>query len=1316
MKQSRLIQKAKRFVAGVITLAMTVTMFPAASAVAEEPQEKYPYTLFAASEADGAITITGNACVNGNIATNGTAVVTGSAINVNGIITEQVNEKMINISAKLDELYFAGENVEDYAENYVSEDVNCNISNPTVVRGTMEVKGNVNLNAPVKVSENITLQTDSLNANNAVIYSENGDISISGNNVNFTGLLYAPEGEVKIQAQHVNLNSIIVIADTITLETGNANINYNQNMAEIVGVTSGEETTEPDKEPTVLYLLGKYNEENHSIDMEWYTNATEADVMVWTSEDNVTYEQEATVTGETAYQYVIAEEFETKYFKASVMDEQGEIVETVPFVVVKSENGYSLSALDSDGDGVADEYELLVGTDVNSPDTDGDTLTDYEELYISQTDATKFDSVTEGLSDAEADSDGDKLSNREEMEFATDVQDADTDNDTLTDYEEIEVYNTSPLKADTDGDTLKDGDELALGLDPLNSTTFGVPDAEYTVEQTISADSVALEEINTDENEYRLAVGVTASGYVEGNLTAKETGYAAAIQNEFMVGIASELSYANEDGIESVTLTFELDNEVIEDSLGLFQGVEELSGIKRFNVFKYFEELNMLLPIETVVDEENNRIYATTDELGTYCVMDMERWLASFEVPEEVYQDVPVMFSMRPAVSGNETADERIIIDCIGTPQDMELVDAATVDEAMVEEEALTDAPMMFALKRDVDKTPVDVVFLLQSSGQLENTFINQKTMIYELLADLGNEYGRGNVRFAVITYNLSGAEFLTSATGDIWFSSANALSQALYNLEYEYTSGYTDRGTALQKLQNEVEFKDNASKFIFQVMNGSTDVGNRYFDQISTCEKLGINYSELMPEGYIYLDPTYGQQVADAIASTNGMNVTYGSSSQLQIYKHIVAHAAPPQMEFDAIVPTGWKHIVLDGILDAENGVNSDTDELTDWEEVNTELISWDTDGTVILPTIQDCITKVDDAYARDGLKRYRESVCDREEPVPGMPTSDFLKYLDYVINSTNILPIHSDPTEADTDSDGLLDGTRVFFEGKVLLPADQEPFKYNGPEGVWLKQAEMVREGSIPTRYTSLPSFENELMNELAGEADLLVDILLNMEVVANEVIIDWFEEKFKDSAEGTAALVTGADFLDFIRDNHFMAYHSQVETWQKAFGYNEIYDRVFEYGSEMHMDKIPFIYDGEVYMIWMWKGDYWNLEGGAETGLYIYDRTVNGIDHYNVVDFNLPMTLSLYKRDGNKIENVFCWAPEEKQWWITGFNPDYTEPIPKDMITICSIDFTEKSEMWGSIVNDLSIYDNIMFDEEYHTVWIVWDQEKNYLSFTR
>lgn len=772
------------------------------------------------------------------------------------------------------------------------------------------------------------------------------------------------------------------------------------------------------QEALLLYVLGKYNAETHSIDMEWYTNAFEPEVTVWSSGDNVIFEQKATITEEVTYQYVIIEEFQTKYFKASVEDAQGNTEETVPFVVVKGENGYYVSLLDSDNDGVSDEYELFAETDVNNPDTDGDTLTDYEELYISNTDATKYASVIEGVSDAQADSDGDRLSNREEIEYATDVQNADTDDDALTDYEEVEVYNTDPLKADTDGDTLKDGDEIALGLDPLNPMTFGVPDAEYTVEQTISADSEVLEEINTDENDYCLSVDVIASGYVEGNLTAKETGYAAAIQNEFMVGIAAELSYTNEAGIESVTLTFELADEVINDSLDLFPEVEELSGIKRFNVFKYFEEFNMLLPIETIVDEANNRIYATADELGTYCVMDMERWLASFDVPEEVYLETPMVFSLRPEASVDETVNEEIVIDCVGTPQDMEFTDVTSNVEEFVAEGAIADIPMMFATKKTVDKTPLDVVFLLQSSGQLEDTFLSQKTMIYDLMVDLTAEYGRGNVRFAVITYNLSGAEFITSTEGDIWFATAYGLRQALNKLTYEYTSSYTDRGNAFQKLQNEVQFKENASKFIFQVMNGSTSVGNTYFDQINTCSKLGINYSELVPEGYYYVSSSYGQQVADAIASTNGINVTYGSGTQYEVFMHIYNNAVPPQLEFYAIVPTGWKHIVLDGVLDAENGVNSDMDTLSDWEEVNTERISWDTDGSVILPTVQDCIDFVEKTYAEEGLTRYKAS-----QQAPGMPTTVFEKYLNYVLNNSYILPLHSDPTEVDSDGDGLDD-----------------------------------------------------------------------------------------------------------------------------------------------------------------------------------------------------------------------------------------------------------------------------------------------------
>lgn len=44
----------------------------------------------------------------------------------------------------------------------------------------------------------------------------------------------------------------------------------------------------------------------------------------------------------------------------------------------------------------------------------------------------------------------------------------------------------------------------------------------------------------------------------------------------------------------------------------------------------------------------------------------------------------------------------------------------------------------------------------------------------------------------------------------------------------------------------------------------------------------------------------------------------------------------------------------------------------------------------------------------------------------------------------------------------------------------------------------------------------------------------------------------------------------------------------------------------------------------------------------------------DHYDAVDFELLMTLSLYNYySRNNIGHVFSWLPTTEQWWITGFN---------------------------------------------------------------
>jgi len=65
------------------------------------------------------------------------------------------------------------------------------------------------------------------------------------------------------------------------------------------------------------------------------------------------------------------------------------------------------------------------------------------------------------------DSDGDGLTDEEEMALGTDPNNTDTDGDGLFDYEEVKVYNTDPLNPDSDGDKYLDGEEVKNGYNPL---------------------------------------------------------------------------------------------------------------------------------------------------------------------------------------------------------------------------------------------------------------------------------------------------------------------------------------------------------------------------------------------------------------------------------------------------------------------------------------------------------------------------------------------------------------------------------------------------------------------------------------------------------------------------------------------------------------------------------------------------------------------------------------------------------------------------------------------------------------------------------
>ncbi|WP_123024978.1 hypothetical protein [Mycolicibacterium stellerae] len=148
---------------------------------------------------------------------------------------------------------------------------------------------------------------------------------------------------------------------------------------------------------------------------------------------------------------------------------------------------------DSDGDGTADVFENLIGTNPNDPnsyaiDVDKDGYPDFYELDKGSNpddpNSRPPDPVVDtpaagtGTGGQRPDTDGDGLFDDDEKNvYRTNPQVADTDGDGGSDGAEV-YESTNPLVADNqtredgDGDGLFDVDEVQLyGTDPANSDT-----------------------------------------------------------------------------------------------------------------------------------------------------------------------------------------------------------------------------------------------------------------------------------------------------------------------------------------------------------------------------------------------------------------------------------------------------------------------------------------------------------------------------------------------------------------------------------------------------------------------------------------------------------------------------------------------------------------------------------------------------------------------------------------------------------------------------------------------------------------------------
>lgn len=401
--------KHKRFISIVSALVLcAMPIMQPMTLEAETTNELYPYTLFAASEEEGAITTNAsNFCVNGSVATNGSILSNGN-FNVNGTKTENAGETMIYIQQKIENKYFSG-NVKEIEEDYILEETNININEATEVNGDVALTGNININDAFMAVGDIVFDGDVKNSNNSVIFSKYGNIVIDSQNVNLNGLVYAPFGDVVVSGQNLNLNSVIIIANKITFDCPNVNANTSNEIAKFVGNTS--------EKFHIPYADWGYLPDSDGDGIPDYV----ADYNNW--------------------QYLIDTDDD---WLPDCMEEY---------------LGSDITIQDTDGDELPDGYEFFVTlTDCTMYDSLGEGLSDGEYDF----DEDGLNNKTEyniGTRPDEEDYDYDGLSDGEEVNcYGTDPMNSDTDEEGLKDGDEI-ILGTSPFEKDTDGNSILDCDE-----------------------------------------------------------------------------------------------------------------------------------------------------------------------------------------------------------------------------------------------------------------------------------------------------------------------------------------------------------------------------------------------------------------------------------------------------------------------------------------------------------------------------------------------------------------------------------------------------------------------------------------------------------------------------------------------------------------------------------------------------------------------------------------------------------------------------------------------------------------------------------------
>lgn len=192
----------------------------------------------------------------------------------------------------------------------------------------------------------------------------------------------------------------------------------------------------------------------------------------------------------------------------------------------------------------------------------------------------------------------------------------DSDFDGLTDYDEEHVYNTDPQNRDTDGDGLSDSDEIELKLNPLKKDTDGdgVLDGNGKIQQTKTEEIVCEEKPLVTEVE----VSTRCTGNIKKCMDVLNAYKINVFVSDTVGLIAAPIEVKTESQFDDITLTFKLDK----TKLGKLQLNDNDIGVLWYN-----EGNIRFILLDLTIDEKNSTVSVTSDNLGYFMLVDKVEWL-----------------------------------------------------------------------------------------------------------------------------------------------------------------------------------------------------------------------------------------------------------------------------------------------------------------------------------------------------------------------------------------------------------------------------------------------------------------------------------------------------------------------------------------------------------------------------------------------------------------------------------------------------------------------------------------------------------------